>query len=127
MYLSNINSKEDNLQKVQVCKKDNYKSVSLLAIYKAHFESEPCNHHDRFAVAVLQGEYAVGHLPRESSRVAWYFLRHGGEITCEISGRRRRSDDGKGLEVPCVYTFLGKPKMIKKVLKLLLVQETTNS
>ena len=60
-----------------------------------------------FAVAVLQGEYAVGHIPRESSRVAWYFLRHGGEI---ITGRLRRSDvDSKGLGVPCVYTFLGEP------------------
>ena len=25
-------------------------------------ESEPGNHHDRFAVAVLQGEYAVGRI-----------------------------------------------------------------
>ena len=63
-----------------------------------------------FAVAVLQGEYAMGHIPRESSSVAWYFLRHGGQITCEITGRRRRSDvDSKGLGVPCVYTFLGEP------------------
>ena len=37
----------------------------------------------------VQGEYAVGHIPRESSRVAWYFLRDGGEITCEITGRRK--------------------------------------
>ena len=69
---------------------------------------------------------AVGHIPRESSRVDWYFIRHGGEIIREITGRRRRSDvDGKGLEVPCVYTSLhGKAK---KLLKLLLVKETTNS
>ena len=34
---------------------------------------------------------------------------HGGDITCEITGRRRRSDvDGKGLEVPCNHTSLGK-------------------
>jgi len=53
-------------------------------------------------VAVLQGDSAVGHIPRESSRVAWYFLRHGGEITCEITDRRRSDVDGKALEVPCV-------------------------
>jgi len=35
--------------------------------------------HDRFAVAVLQGDSAVGYMPRESSKVAWYFLRHGGD------------------------------------------------
>ena len=32
--------------------------------------TEPGNHHDRFAVAVLQGDSAVGHIPRESTRVA---------------------------------------------------------
>jgi len=48
------------------------------------------------------------------------------EITYEITGRQRRSDvDGKVLEVPCVYTSLhGKAK---KLLKLLLVKESTNS
>jgi len=31
---------------------------------------------------------------------------HGGEITCEITGRQRRSDvDGKGLEVPCMFAI----------------------
>jgi len=63
-------------------------------------------------VAVLQGDSAVGYIPRESSRVAWYFLRHGGEITSEITGRRRRSDvDGKvwrfhAFTLPC----MGKPR-----------------
>jgi len=32
-----------------------------------------------------------------------------------------------GMEVSCVYTFLGMPKMIKKLLKLLLMKENTNS
>ena len=35
----------------------------------------------------------------------------GGENTCEITGRQRKSDaDGKGLEVPCVHTSFGKPR-----------------
>jgi len=70
------------------------------------------------------------HISRESSRIAWYFLRHGHgeEVTCEITGIRRRSDvDAKGLEFPCVCIFLGKPKMLKKLPKLLLVKETTHS
>ena len=64
-------------------------------------------------MAVLQGDSAVGYIPQESSRVAWYFLRHGREITCEITGRRRRLDvDGKGLE----FThFLGKAKKLQEV------------
>ena len=81
--------------------------------------TESGNEHDRFAVAFTKDDNAVGHLPREISKVAWYFLHHGGEITCEITGRRKRSGvPGKGLEVPCTYTYLGSPKMIKKLVKL---------
>ena len=82
--------------------------------------TERSNEHDRFAIAVAKGSNTVGHIPREISKVAWYFLQHGGEITCEISGRRKLSSiPGKGLEVPCMYTFLGSPKMIKQLVKLL--------
>ena len=82
--------------------------------------TERRNEHDRFAVAVTKDDNTVGHIPREISKVAWYFLQHGGEISCEISGRRKRSSVlGKGLEVPCTYTFLGSPKMVKRLVKLL--------
>ena len=37
------------------------------------------------------------------------FLKHGGEVVCEITGSRRRRN---GLEVPCVYHFKGKDKNI---------------
>ena len=77
------------------------------------------NEHNRFAVAVKKENNVVGHMPREISKVAWFFIRHGGEITCEITGRRQRSGvPGKGLKVPCTYTFLGSPKMIKRLVKL---------
>ena len=80
---------------------------------------EPGNRHDKLAVAALKDDHIVGHIPREVAKTAWYFLEHGGEIQCEIIGRRRRSDVlGKGLEVPCTYTFKGKPKMIKRLVKL---------
>ena len=80
---------------------------------------EAGNHHNRFAVAVLKDDRIVGHIPCEVSKTAWYFLEHGGDIRCEITSRRRRSDiAGKGLEVPCTYTFEGKPKMIKELIKL---------
>ena len=73
--------------------------------------TESGNEHDRFAVAVRKDDNTVGHMPREISKVAWYFLQHGGEIICEILGRRKRSSvPGKGLEVPCTYTFLGSQK-----------------
>jgi len=58
----------------------------------------------------------VGHVPREISRKFWHFLRHGGRSTCEITGRRKC---GNGLEVPCVYRFVGKRKLIEKLEDLL--------
>ena len=49
--------------------------------------TERSNEHDRFAVGVTKDSNTVGHIPREVSKVAWYFLYHGGEITCEIARR----------------------------------------
>ena len=72
-------------------------------------EREEGNTHDRFAVSLLKDAIVVGHVPREFSRVSWHFLRHGGTITCEVTGQRKR---GKGptSEIPCVYSFLGSAK-----------------
>ena len=53
----------------------------------------------KFAVSLLKDATVVGHVPREFLQVFWHFLRHGGTITCEVTGQRRR---GKGLEMPCV-------------------------
>ena len=76
-------------------------------------QCEANNIHDDFAVAVLKNSNTVGHVPREISRVCWYFLhKSGSEMTCIVNGDRRRSEvDGrKGLVVPCVYIFKGKQK-----------------
>lgn len=82
-------------------------------------KAEDNNSHDRYAISTLLDDIIVGHVPREYSRIAWYFLLHGGNITCEVTGGRRLSaEPEKGLEVPCVYTFIGKPTMIKKLVKL---------
>ena len=32
--------------------------------------------HDRYAVSTLQNDNMIGHIPREYSKVAWYFLQH---------------------------------------------------
>jgi len=119
MYLSNINSK---ITYKSTSLQERYLQ-SLLAIYKAHLVRVKTQQSPRqicpprrFCCRLSTVIYL------ESS---WYVLRHGGEIICEITDRRRRSDvDGKGLEVSCVIHFLGRAK---KLLKLLLVKETTNS
>jgi len=85
---------------------------------------EDSNPEDKHSVAVQLLEQTVGHMPREQSRVSWYFLKHGGQIICEVTGRRKRSlTPGKGLEVPCQYTFKGKPALIKRLLKVLVVKK----
>ena len=43
---------------------------------------------DKFAIKVLNGEEMVGHLLREYSRIAWYFLTRGGSIPVEVSDHR---------------------------------------
>ena len=85
---------------------------------------EAGNTHDRRAVAVLKADGTiVGHIPREFSRVFWYFLSHGGKISCEVTAKRKY---GKGLEVPCVYKCLGSEKMILK-LKAIMQEKTCST
>ena len=56
------------------------------------------NHHDRYAVAVLENESlcCVGHLPREISRECYFFLQTRGTIKVMITGERRRSELPQG-------------------------------
>ena len=65
---------------------------------------EAGNTEDRFADAVTKDDMVVGHVPHEFSKLCWHFLRHGGTIACEVTGRRKHSSiEGKGLVVPCLY------------------------
>ena len=75
-------------------------------------QQEPENAHDRRAVCILKSSTIVGHVPRELSRVFWFFLSHGGTISYEITGRRKL---GKGLEVPCLYNFTGSERIVTKM------------
>ena len=79
-----------------------------------------------YAIALCKDDAAsldsriVGHVPREFSRLFWYFLQNDGEITCEITGSRRQSPLVKGgLEIPCSYKFVGKKKHIKKTSQIM--------
>ena len=65
-----------------------YKEVWNPSIEKAFVcFAEEENSHDRKVVAVTCAEgYAVGHLAREISGLCFHFIKHGGEITGEITG-----------------------------------------
>ena len=63
-------------------------------------QPESGNSHDAYAIATLLDDTIVGHLPREFSRVAFYFIQHGGRITYEITERRKFSSvPNKGLHI----------------------------
>ena len=64
------------------------------------------NQFDKFAIKVLNDEQTVGHLPREYSRIAWYFLARGVSITLEVTGRRLHCKQlCGGMEIPCCVRF----------------------
>ena len=78
-------------------------------------EMEEVNEED---IAILKDDgIVVGHVPRSFSRTFYFFLRHGGSTECKITGHRKL---GIGLEVSCTYTLSGKPKYIKRLVKLLM-------
>ena len=61
---------------------------------------------DKHAVKVVKDDETVGHLPREFSRIAWYFLARSGEISVEVIGRRRHCKQlCGGMEIPCQLEF----------------------
>ena len=109
---------------------DDFQDREYCHVYKAAWspyigeelpvQREVNNIHDDFAVAVLKNGNTVGHVPREISRVCWYFLhKSGSEMTCIVNGDRRRSEvDEKGLVVPCVYIFRGKQKHLDRLINL---------
>ena len=45
----------------------------------------------------------VGHVPLRLSRVFHLFLKHGGKISVEVTGKRRNM--GNGLEILATYSF----------------------
>ena len=70
-------------------------SIGEKLVAKREFNN-PMNKH---AVKVVKGDETVGHLPREFSRIAWYFLGRSGEISVEVIGRRRHCKQLCGLPV----------------------------
>ena len=53
-------------------------------------ESE--NRHERYAMAVYRSDapgIVIGHLPKEISKMCYYFIRHDGKISGKVTGRRQ--------------------------------------
>ena len=87
-------------------------------IYAVH---KPGNVHDRHAMAVYRKDEPgniVGHLPREIAKTCYFFNKHDGKITGEVTGCRVHSEEAGGLEVPCRLKFTGRSRNIRKLKKV---------
>ena len=88
---------------------------------KLEADQELGNEADKFAVKVVKNNEIVGHLPRQYSRILWYFIAHGGKICVEVTGRRRHCKElCGGMEIPCRLVFSCSSKVKINRLKELL-------
>ena len=69
----------------------------------------------------VKDDETVGHLPREFSRIAWYFLARSEEISVEVIGRSKQLCGG--MEIPCQLEFNCSNKTRMKRLKELLASK----
>ena len=77
------------------------------------------NIHDSHAVGVLKDGEIVGHIPREISRVFFFFLKRGGNITVSVTEKPINRGLVLGLELPATYVFSGKSSDVGNLPKLL--------
>ena len=71
--------------------------------------------HDKFSVALVNNhQLTVGHLPKFKSKLAHFFIKHDGHISCKVTDYRRYSADLEqgGLEIPATITFWNKNEKI---------------
>ena len=81
------------------------------------------NPHDTHAVAVKRVQdqggtsQIVGHVPLTLSHVFHLFLKHGGQISLEVTGKGRNK--GIGTEIPATYSmYHKKPSKVNKLIEL---------
>ena len=87
-----------------------YKDIFMPTIGKTlQCQREPNNDYDNFAVAIIENNTIVGHVPQTISVPCDLFLKKGGTISCVITGPSQYSRDLEkgGLHVPCKLVFSG--------------------
>ena len=73
---------------------------------------EPDNSYDSFAMAIIEDDTILGHVPRNISVVCNLFLGKGGTISCVVINLHQYSRDLEkgGVNVPCKLIFSGPVK-----------------
>ena len=91
-----------------------------MEIFVSLHENE--NRYDRYAMAVYRNDVpgvVVGHLPKEISKMCYYFVRHDGKISGKVAGGRKYSEEAGGMEIPCELKFTGSARKVRKLRQLL--------
>ena len=73
---------------------------------------------NKHSVVVKKGVITLGHILKDISLLAKYFIIHGGTITCKITGKPQHSKMALGgLEVPCSNFFRmdGKDPILRRL------------
>ena len=80
-------------------------------------KSEHGNAQDAFAVAVLKDEAIIGHVPQKISAACSMFLHRDSSILCQVAESKHYSADQAqgGLEIPCIWVFIGSDKDTARV------------
>ena len=76
--------------------------------------------HDKYAIALTNSDsFTVGHLSKFMSKLEHFFVKHDGEIRCEITGSKRYSSDLEqgGLEIPAKIIFQNSNERITEEMK----------
>ena len=79
---------------------------------------EPENTHDKNAVAVKKSKegITVGHIPKNLFPAVSSFLTNDvNKAVCKVTGKRLNRGAGMGLEVPCMYKFVGQESSIESL------------
>ena len=73
--------------------------------------TEEKNEHDEYAVAVVNDDEVVGHIPLRLRSCVFLKLA-GSQMEIEVSGKYVNRGAGCGLEIPCKYHVSGQEKAV---------------
>ena len=62
---------------------------------------------DKYAMAVKSDDKTIGHIPKDLSKITYFFLKKDGKFNVKITGPRNYSRDliQGGVEFLCTYTY----------------------
>ena len=98
-----------------------FNSAPIGSVLSAKHEDDPQSLvHDKYAIALTNSDsVTMGHLSKFMSKLPHFFVKHDGEIRCEITDSKRYSFDLEqgGLEIPAKIIFQNSNERIIEEMK----------